>query len=83
MGNVDTGSDVDLAIMNEGLDLKTISRIKSDFEESSLRHLMVIMLTGVHQQVIHLRIRFTDLCVVPLNGPDKGSDLHEIRAGAH
>jgi len=30
------GSDVDLAIMNEGLDLLTIGRIKSEFEESSL-----------------------------------------------
>ncbi len=35
-GNHNPGSDVDLAIMNEGADVKTIGRIKSDFEESSL-----------------------------------------------
>ena len=35
-GNNNPGSDVDLAIMNKGLDLKTVSRIKSEFEESSL-----------------------------------------------
>jgi uncharacterized protein len=35
-GTSDPGSDVDLAIMNEDLDRKTIGRIKSEFEESSL-----------------------------------------------
>ncbi|MEX1270457.1 MAG: nucleotidyltransferase domain-containing protein [Balneolaceae bacterium] len=35
-GNYRTGSDVDLAIMNEGISIKRLSRLRSDFEESSL-----------------------------------------------
>ena len=36
LGNYKQGSDVDLAILNEGVDHQTIARIKGDFEESSL-----------------------------------------------
>jgi predicted nucleotidyltransferase len=34
--NFKPASDIDLAIMNNGVSLKIISKIKSDFEESSL-----------------------------------------------
>jgi uncharacterized protein len=36
MGNYKLGSDLDLAIMNIGVDDKTIMRLKNDFEDSSL-----------------------------------------------
>ena len=36
MGNYKLGSDLDLAIMNIGVDDKTIMHLKNDFEESSL-----------------------------------------------
>lgn len=35
-GNHRIGSDVDLAIMNKGVDTKTMAKIKGDFEESTL-----------------------------------------------
>lgn len=35
-GNYRFGSDVDLAIMNEGLDTKKLAKLKADFEESTL-----------------------------------------------
>ena len=35
-GNYKPGSDIDLAVMNDGADTKTIARLLSDFEESSL-----------------------------------------------
>lgn len=35
-GSFKHGSDIDLAVTNEGVDNKTIGRIKGDFEESSL-----------------------------------------------
>jgi predicted nucleotidyltransferase len=35
-GNYRPGSDIDLAIMNEGLDPKTMMRMAEDFSESSL-----------------------------------------------
>ncbi len=37
-GNSKTGSDIDLAIMDDNIDLKTILSIKGDFEESSLAY---------------------------------------------
>jgi predicted nucleotidyltransferase len=36
MGNFKAGSDIDLAIMNKGLQDKTVSRVLSDCAESSL-----------------------------------------------
>jgi predicted nucleotidyltransferase len=36
MGNYKLGSDLDLAIMNLGVDDKTMMKLKNDFEESSL-----------------------------------------------
>jgi len=35
-GNHSFGSDIDLAIINEGVSLKTVSRLAADFEESTL-----------------------------------------------
>ena len=35
-GNYRLGSDVDLAIMNKGVDVKRLNKLKSNFEESSL-----------------------------------------------
>lgn len=35
-GNFNVGSDVDLAIMSGMIDILSLSRLKSDFEESSL-----------------------------------------------
>ena len=35
-GNYKTGSDIDLAVMNEGVKSKTITKLVVDFEESSL-----------------------------------------------
>ena len=35
-GTWKTGSDIDLAIMNKGVDDKTLSKLRTDFEESSL-----------------------------------------------
>ncbi len=35
-GNYKTGSDIDFAIMNEGVDSKTITKLLADFTESSL-----------------------------------------------
>ncbi|MDB5255437.1 MAG: hypothetical protein JWM14_132 [Chitinophagaceae bacterium] len=39
-GNYKKGSDIDMAIMNAGVIEETISRIKGDFEESSLPYLV-------------------------------------------
>lgn len=36
MGNHKPGSDIDLAIINKGVNPQTIAQIKSDFEDSSL-----------------------------------------------
>lgn len=35
-GNFKTGSDIDLAIMNDNIEFTTILRLKNDLEESSL-----------------------------------------------
>jgi predicted nucleotidyltransferase len=35
-GNFKTGSDVDLAVMNEGVDTRTLLNVRGAFEESSL-----------------------------------------------
>ena len=35
-GSFKEGSDIDLAVINEGVDTMTIARIKGEFEESSL-----------------------------------------------
>ena len=35
-GTSKPGSDIDLAIMNKGINSKTLLKLKSDFEESSL-----------------------------------------------
>ena len=32
------GSDIDLAIMNKGINIKTLLKLKNDFEESSLQY---------------------------------------------
>ena len=39
-GNYKPASDIDLAIMNEGVSLETMSKIKGEFEESSLPYLI-------------------------------------------
>jgi len=39
-GNYRLGSDVDLAIMNEGVSLKRLAQMRRDFEESSLPYIM-------------------------------------------
>ena len=39
-GSFKMGSDVDLAIMNLGVSEKTIAKLKSDFEESSLPYMI-------------------------------------------
>ena len=36
MGNYKYGSNIDLAVMNKDVSLKTIAKLISDFEESSL-----------------------------------------------
>ena len=35
-GTCKTGSDIDLAIMNKGIEIRTLLKINNDFEESSL-----------------------------------------------
>ena len=42
-GNYQKGSDIDLAIMNEGVSEKTIRSIVSDFEESTLPYFVDII----------------------------------------
>ncbi len=39
-GNYKLGSDVDLAIMNEGVSIKRMAQLRSDFEESSLPYVI-------------------------------------------
>jgi predicted nucleotidyltransferase len=41
-GKYKQGSDIDLAIMNNGVNDKLISKIKSDFQESSLPYAKAI-----------------------------------------
>lgn len=43
-GSFKHGSDIDLAVINGGVDNKTIGRIKGDFEESSLPYRVDIVL---------------------------------------
>ena len=43
-GSYKHGSDIDLAIINEGVDNTTIGRIKGDFEESNLAYRVDIVL---------------------------------------
>ncbi len=47
------GSDIDLAILNDGIDDKTISRIRGEFEESSLPYRVDIVLYAglIHQNL--------------------------------
>lgn len=45
-GSFKAGSDVDLAIMNKGLNNKTLLRLKNEFEESNLPY--VIDLVNFH-----------------------------------
>lgn len=35
-GNYKPGSDIDLAVMNGGLDIKTLARLKSQFSDSAI-----------------------------------------------
>lgn len=39
-GTFKAGSDIDLAIMNEGVSASTVAKLKADFEESSLPYLV-------------------------------------------
>lgn len=39
-GTFNGGSDVDLAVMNKGVDDETIRKVKADFEESLLPYMM-------------------------------------------
>jgi len=50
-----------------------------NFEES-LRHLVIIMLTRMHQQMLHLN---STTSIVLLNGPDKRRYLHKVGPGAN
>lgn len=42
-GNYKVGSDVDLAIMNSGVDTETLAKLKGSFEESSLPYLVDVV----------------------------------------
>ena len=42
-GNYQKGSDIDLAIMNEGVSEKTIQNIVTDFEESTLPYFVDVI----------------------------------------
>lgn len=39
-GNFHFGSDIDLAIMNEGVSFETVNNLKNDFEESALPYMV-------------------------------------------
>lgn len=43
-GNYKLGSDIDLAIMNKGIDTAELAKIKNDFSESSLPYMVDLVL---------------------------------------
>ena len=43
IGNYHKGSDIDLAVMNEGISNKTIQSLISDFEESTLPYFVDVI----------------------------------------
>jgi len=53
-GNFNSGSDIDLALMNSGISEQTIAQLKNDFEESSLPYFVdLIYFTPLtHQELI-------------------------------
>jgi predicted nucleotidyltransferase len=53
-GNFKTGSDIDLAIMNEGFASEELIRIKNDFSESSLPFFVDII---SYPELTHLELK--------------------------
>jgi predicted nucleotidyltransferase len=57
-GNYKQGSDIDMAVMNEGVSDKTILRMKADFEDSSLPYKVdVINYPALHASDLKDHIR--------------------------